>query len=68
MVLGNNFDLIQVCLLVSQMYPTQYPIDWAQLGLVDTLLTGIVLPWFALLVLKKRLSILNNFDEFIKEF
>ena len=53
--------------LVFQMHPTRYPTDSARVGLVGTLLTGTTLAWFAPL-LEKKCPILDNFDEFIKEF
>ena len=53
--------------LVFQMHPTRYPTDSARVGLVETLLTGTTLAWFAPL-LEKKCPILDNFDEFVKEF
>ena len=53
--------------LVFQMHPTRYPTDSARVGLVGTLLTGTTLAWFAPL-LEKKCPILDNFDEFVKEF
>ena len=53
--------------LVFQMHPTRYPTNSARVGLVRTLLTGTTLAWFAPL-LEKKFPILDNFDEFIKEF
>ena len=53
--------------LVIQMHPTRYPTDSSRVGLVGTLLTGIALSWFAPL-LETNSPLLNNFEEFIKEF
>ena len=53
--------------LVIQMHPTRYPTDSSRVGLVGTLLTGTALSWFAPL-LESNSPLLNNFDEFIKEF
>ena len=58
--------LNQVCLVI-QMETMRYPIDASRVGLVGTLLTGIALSWFAPL-LEKNSPLLNNFEEFIKEF
>ena len=53
--------------LVIQMHPTRYPTDSSRVGLVGTLLTGTTLSWFAPL-LEANSPLLNNFEEFIKEF
>ena len=53
--------------LVIQMHPTRYPTDSSRVGLVGTLLTGTALSWFAPL-LEANSPLLNNFEEFIKEF
>ena len=53
--------------LVIQMHPARYPTDASRVGLVGTLLTGIALSWFAPL-LETNSPLLNNFEEFIKEF
>ena len=49
------------------MHPTRYPTDSSQVGLVGTLLTGTTLSWFTPL-LEANSPLLNNFEEFIKEF
>ena len=53
--------------LVIQMHSTRYPTDSSRVGLVGTLLTGTTLSWFAPL-LEANSPLLNNFEEFIKEF
>ena len=53
--------------LVIQMHPMRYSTNASRAGLVGTLLTDIVLAWFAPL-LEKISPLLNNFEEFIKEF
>ena len=53
--------------LVIQMHPMRYPADSSQVGLVGTLLTGTALSLFAPL-LEANSPLLNNFEEFIKEF
>ena len=53
--------------LVIQMHPMRYPTDSSRVGLVGTLLTGTTLSWFAPL-LEANSPLLNNFEEFIKEF
>ena len=52
--------------LVLQMHLTCYPIKLAWVGLVQTLLRGTTLAWFAPLS-EKRLCILDHFDKFTKE-
>ena len=49
------------------MHPMRYSTNASRAGLVGTLLTDIVLAWFAPL-LEKISPLLNNFEEFIKEF
>jgi hypothetical protein len=49
------------------MHPMRYPTDSPRVGLVGTLLTGTTLLWFAPL-LEANSPLLNNFEEFIKEF
>jgi hypothetical protein len=53
--------------LAIQMHPMRYPMDSSRVGLVGTLLIGKALSWFAPL-LKANSPLLNNFEEFIKEF
>ena len=53
--------------LVIKLHPSCYPTDVARVGLVGTLLMGTVLPWFAPL-LEKHSPLIEDFDEFIKEF
>ena len=53
--------------LVIHLHPSRYPTDASQVGLIGTLLSGTALAWFAPL-LEKKSPLLNNFDEFIKEF
>mgnify|MGYP002775475263 CR=1 FL=1 len=53
--------------LVIQMHPSRYPTDASRVGLVDTLLSGTTLSWFATL-LENGSPLLNNFEEFICEF
>ena len=53
--------------LVIHMHPNRYPTDSSRVGLVGTLLSGTALAWFAPL-LEKKSPLLNNFEEFIKEF
>ena len=53
--------------LVIQMHPMRYPTDSSQVGLVGALLTGTTLSWFVPL-LEANSPLLNNFEEFIKEF
>ena len=50
--------------LVIQMHPSRYPIDASRVRLVDTLLSGTTLTWFAPLS-EKESPLLNNFKEFI---
>ena len=48
------------------MHPTRYLTDTARVGMVRTLLIGTTLSWFVPLLQKS--PILDNFDEFVKEF
>ena len=55
--------------LIIQMDPTRYPPNVSRGGLVGIApyLTGTTLSWFAPL-LEKKSPLLNDFEEFIKEF
>jgi uncharacterized protein len=53
--------------LIIQMHPARYPTDASRVGLVGSLLSGTALSWFAPL-LEKTSPLLNNFEEFIKDF
>jgi hypothetical protein len=53
--------------LIIRLHPHQYPTRLAQVGLINTLLSGMALAWFAPL-LKHQSPLLNDFEEFFEEF
>jgi hypothetical protein len=53
--------------IIIQMHLARYPTDASRVGLVGSLLSGTALSWFAPL-LEKTSPLLNNFEEFIKDF
>jgi hypothetical protein len=55
-----------VCLVI-RLHPHWYPTGLAQVGLINTLLSGTTLAWFTPL-LEHLSPLFNDFEAFIKEF
>ncbi|CAG8679283.1 10016_t:CDS:2 [Cetraspora pellucida] len=52
--------------LIIRMQPNRYPNDHLQVGLLGSLLTGLALAWFTLL-LKKQSPLLETFEDLVRE-
>ena len=50
-----------------RLQPRQYPTEASQVGFIRTLLSGVVLSWFAPL-LEKNSPLLEDLDDFLAEF
>jgi hypothetical protein len=53
--------------LIIQLHPHQYPTNLIQFGFISTLLSSMVLVWFAHLW-EHHSPLFNNFKTFLEEF